>query len=576
MTDGDAADAIKTRLGRRPIVLVGLMGCGKSSIGKRLAARLQLPFVDADEEIEKAAAKSINDIFTDHGEEHFREGERKVICRLLANGPQVLATGGGAFIHTGTRLKIRDSSVTIWLRAELPVLMRRVSKRDTRPLLRSGNPEATMRKLIEDRYPIYAEADLTVESRDEPHDIIVTEIINRLAALPLAAEKDMPLTPTGHEPTEDLRTVRVSLGDRSYDVQIGAGLLRQAGLLIKAQLGPVKCGVVTDENVARHHLAALEESLKAAGLFAGSIILKPGEGTKSFRELGPLCEKLLELGLERGDCVVPFGGGVIGDLAGFAAGVLRRGVRFVQIPTTLLAQVDSSVGGKTGINTRQGKNLVGVFHQPSLVIADSDILSTLPPREMRAGYAEVVKYGLLGDAGFFRWLEKNWRGVFGNSSSTLTQAIEISVKAKAAIVARDEMETGDRALLNLGHTFGHALEAWTGYSDRLLHGEGVAIGMCLAFRLSEELGLAPNGSAERVSAHLKAVGLPTAISDIPGEKADASELLRLMGQDKKVRQGKLTFILVRGVGEAFVTRDVPPETVLAFLNREIAAGAKPG
>ncbi len=579
MTDTDAVDAIKSRLGRRPIVLVGLMGCGKSSIGKRLAARLGLPFVDADEEIEKAAAKTINDIFSDHGEDQFREGERKVIARLLGNGPQVLATGGGAYMHADTRQKVRETAVSIWLRADLPILMRRVSKRDTRPLLRTGNPEATMRKLIETRYPVYAGADLTVESRDEPHDVIVAEIINRLAALPLVTASHEPLETkppmTGPKTQTDailgVSIVDVRLSERSYDVLIGAVLLREAGSLIKARLGAVKCAIVTDENVARHYLAPLEDSLKAAGLYAGSIILQPGEATKSFRELGPLCERLLELGLERGDCVVPLGGGVIGDLAGFAAGVLRRGVRFVQIPTSLLAQVDSSVGGKTGINTAQGKNLIGVFHQPSLVIADTAVLTTLPPREMRAGYAEVAKYGLLGDAAFFGWLEKNWQGVFGNSGLALTHAIETSVKAKAAIVARDETETGDRALLNLGHTFGHALEAWTGYSDRLLHGEGVAIGMCLAYRLSEELGLAPQGSAHRAASHLKAVGLPTSIAGIPGGKADAGDLLRLMGQDKKVRNGKLTFILVRGIGEAFISRDVPPETVHAFLTREIGS-----
>jgi shikimate kinase/3-dehydroquinate synthase len=369
--------------------------------------------------------------------------------------------------------------------------------------------------------------------------------------------------------TANQRAVGVALGERSYDVLIGTGLLAKTGALIAARLGNVKCGIVTDENVARYHLAALESSLKAAGLAASSIILKPGEATKSFRELGPLCEKLLEMGLERGDIVVPFGGGVIGDLAGFAAGILRRGVRFVQVPTSLLAQVDSSVGGKTGINTPQGKNLIGVFHQPSLVVADTDVLTTLPPREMRAGYAEVAKYGLLGDAPFFGWLEKNWQGVLANGGPPLVHAIETSVKAKAAIVARDETETGDRALLNLGHTFGHALEAWTGYSDRLLHGEGVAIGMCQAFRFSEELGLCPAGSAARVSRHLKTVGLPTQISDIRGGQADADELLRLMGQDKKVRAGKLTFILVNEIGQAFVSRDVPPNKVRDFLAREI-------
>jgi 3-dehydroquinate synthase len=364
--------------------------------------------------------------------------------------------------------------------------------------------------------------------------------------------------------------VPVALPGRAYDVLIGPDLLAEAGRLIATRLGKAKCGIVTDENVAGHHLAALEASIRAEGRLSGTIVLKPGEGTKSFRELAPLCERLLELGLERNDLVVALGGGVIGDLTGFAAGILRRGVRFVQVPTTLLAQVDSSVGGKTGINTPQGKNLIGVFHQPSLVIADTDVLKTLAPREMRAGYAEVAKYGLLGDVEFFAWLEKNWHAIFAHEALGLTQAIETSVKAKAQIVARDEMETGDRALLNLGHTFGHALEAWTGYSDRLLHGEGVAIGMCLAFRFSEELGLCPEGSAARVASHLAAVGLPVGIGEIPGARPGTDELIRLMGQDKKVRDGKLTFILARDIGQAFIARDVAPGQVRDFLAREIA------
>ncbi|MGQ0671520.1 MAG: 3-dehydroquinate synthase [Hyphomicrobium sp.] len=369
------------------------------------------------------------------------------------------------------------------------------------------------------------------------------------------------------------RTVPVALGARSYDVLIGADLLSEAGRLIAGRLGKAKCGIVTDANVAHHHLDTLKASLAAENRLAGSIVLTPGEATKSFRELAPLSERLLEMGLERGDLVVAFGGGVIGDLAGFAASILRRGVRFVQIPTSLLAQVDSSVGGKTGINTPQGKNLIGTFHQPSLVIADTDVLKTLPAREMRAGYAEVAKYGLLGDAAFFGWLEQHWRSVFDYDAEPLTHAIEKSVKAKAAIVARDEHETGDRALLNLGHTFGHALEAWTGYSERLLHGEGVAVGMCLAFRFSENLGLCPAGTASRVEKHLSAVGLPTRLSQIPGGRADAAELVRLMGQDKKVRDGRLTFILARDIGQAFVARDVDRATVASFLETALDRAA---
>lgn len=368
---------------------------------------------------------------------------------------------------------------------------------------------------------------------------------------------------------QDVRTVNVPLGDRAYDVLIGPGLLARAGALIGARLGAGRCAIVTDANVARHHLGTLEAALTREGRHVGSITLPPGESTKSFRELEPLCERLLELGLERGDLVVALGGGVIGDLAGFAAAILRRGVRFVQIPTSLLAQVDSSVGGKTGIDTPQGKNLIGAFHQPGLVLADTDTLRTLSARELRAGYAEVAKYGLLGDAAFFAWLEKNHKAVFALQAEPLTHAVETSVKAKAGIVGRDETEQGERALLNLGHTFGHAFEAWCGYSDRLLHGEAIAIGMAIAFRFSADLGYCDAAAADRAAAHFRAVGLPTRIAEIPGDKPDVEALMKLMAQDKKVRGGKLTFILARGVGEAFIARDVPADKVIAFLGGEI-------
>jgi 3-dehydroquinate synthase len=371
------------------------------------------------------------------------------------------------------------------------------------------------------------------------------------------------------QPAGPALSVPVALGDRSYQVLIGPGLVRDAGRLIAERFAAVRAAVVTDETVAAHHLKALEHAL--AGRHAGTIVLPPGEGTKAFETLGQVADRLLELGVERGDLVVALGGGVVGDLAGFAASILRRGVRFVQIPTTLLAQVDSSVGGKTGINTRHGKNLLGAFHQPSLVLADTDVLATLPKREMRAGYAEVAKYGLLGDAAFFTWLEHNWRSIFGNDVSALTQAIETSVRAKAEIVARDETETGDRMLLNLGHTFGHALEAWAGFSQRLLHGEAIAIGMAQAFRFSERQGLCLPGRAARVSQHLAAVGLPTTIGDIPGaERPDTAALLKLMAQDKKVQRGQITLILAREIGQSFVARDAPVAEIEAFLDAEIA------
>ncbi len=365
-------------------------------------------------------------------------------------------------------------------------------------------------------------------------------------------------------------TIPVALGSRSYDVLIGPGLLRHAAELIEARLGKgpgkTKCGIVTDANVAPRHLAPLEASLKAVGRHAGTEVLAAGEATKGFASLARLCERLLEMGLERGDLVIALGGGVIGDLAGLAASIVRRGIRLVQMPTTLLAQVDSSVGGKTGINTPQGKNLVGTFHQPSLVLADTDSLATLPPRQLRAGYVEAAKYGLIADAAYFGWLEQNVSAVLAKDAAVLTRAIAVAVQGKADIVARDETETGDRMLLNLGHTFGHALEAWAGFSDRLLHGEAIAIGICLAFRLSERLGLLGNNSVARVETHFAAIDLPIRIADIPGAPApDAAALLKIMGQDKKVRGGALTLILARGIGEAFITRDVAAKTVLDFL-----------
>jgi 3-dehydroquinate synthase len=361
------------------------------------------------------------------------------------------------------------------------------------------------------------------------------------------------------------QVIKVALDARSYDIHVGPGLLNRAGALLKP-LAQGAVPIVTDRHVAALHLDRLVASLKAAGFNPLPIVLEPGEGTKSFANLSTLSSELLKSGVDRNGLIVALGGGVIGDLTGFAAGILKRGVAFAQIPTTLLAQVDSSVGGKTAINTPEGKNLVGLFHQPRVVLADTDVLKTLPKRELLAGYAEVAKYGALGDRAFFEWLEANAAKALAGDSDALVHAVAHSCRMKAEIVARDERETGDRALLNLGHTFGHALEAATGYSDRLLHGEGVAIGMALAFQLSVKLGLCPGQDSERFARHLKAVGLPNAIADIPGPRASAEVLLEHMGHDKKVKDGKLTFVLVRGIGQASTTSDVPRAAVEALLN----------
>jgi 3-dehydroquinate synthase len=369
--------------------------------------------------------------------------------------------------------------------------------------------------------------------------------------------------------TAAITSVPVALGSRSYDILIGRGLIAEAGRAIAERLPKVRAAIVTDETVAGLHLAVLTASLDAAGIGHVPVVVAPGEGSKNFQTLETVTRAILAARLERGDIVIALGGGVVGDLTGFAAAIARRGMGFVQIPTSLLAQVDSSVGGKTGINTAEGKNLVGAFHQPDLVIADTGVLDTLSPREFRAGYAEVAKYGLIDDAGFFAWLEQNWQGILAGGPER-EYAVATSCRAKAKVVAADEHETGERALLNLGHTFGHALESATGYSQRLVHGEGVAIGMVLAHQFSARMNLCSPDDGARVEAHLKAVGLPTRLSDVPGGLPDAEDLMKRIAQDKKVSRGTLTFILTRGIGQAFIAKDVPPAAVQAFLTDKLA------
>lgn len=367
-----------------------------------------------------------------------------------------------------------------------------------------------------------------------------------------------------------METVHVGLEGREYDIHIGPGLLAKSGALIGPMLARKQVCVVTDENVAALHLETLRDGLAADGIAMEALVLPAGESTKSWVYLEQTVEWLLSQRVERKDLVVALGGGVIGDLTGFAAAVLRRGVGFVQIPTSLLAQVDSSVGGKTGINSPLGKNLVGAFHQPRLVLADIDVLGTLTPRDFLAGYGEVVKYGMLGDATFFEWLEAQGPALATGDEAARIAAVKRSCEMKAEIVVRDETEQGDRALLNLGHTFCHALEAATGYGDRLLHGEGVAVGCALAFELSMRLGLCAQEAPSRVREHLRAMGMKVDLKDIEGGLPDADGLLDLMGQDKKVVDGQLRFILARGIGEAFVTADVPRDVVRQLLAEELA------
>lgn len=368
-----------------------------------------------------------------------------------------------------------------------------------------------------------------------------------------------------------VRTIRVDLGERGYDIVIGDGILAETGERVAELFPDARAVIVSDETVDARHGKALRDSLDGSGIVHETVLVSPGEKSKSFDCLQDVVDGVIAGGFERGDVLLALGGGVIGDLAGFAAGIVRRGMNFVQLPTSLLAQVDSSVGGKTGINSPRGKNLIGLFNQPSLVLADTAVLDTLSDREMRAGYAEIAKYGLIDRPDFFVWLEKNHEAVFAGGS-TRTEAVAVSCQAKADVVKADEKENGSRALLNLGHTFGHALEAAVQYdAGRLVHGEGVAIGMVLAYEFSSQMNHCGPEAAERVRAHLQAVGLPTSIDQIPGDKPSVEILMSAIAQDKKVQRGALNFILTKGIGESFVAKDVPPEAVRAFLETKLSA-----
>jgi len=535
----------------RSIVLVGLMAAGKTSIGRRLAARLGLPFRDADSEIELAAGCTIAELFARYGERDFRDGERRVIRRLLAGEPLVLATGGGAFMDPDTRATMRQDAVSVWLRAPLPVLLRRVGTRHTRPLLAEGDPADTLQRLMAARHPVYAEADLVVDCEDESPEATTGHVLEALL---------------GWNPP---RRLTVALASTSYDVVVGEGLLARAGALLAPCLPQKRAVVVTDATVGRLHLAALREGLAETAIETQTIVVPAGEPSKNLETFGRVVDGLLAAGVERRTTVIALGGGVIGDLAGFAAATTLRGLPFVQVPTTLLAQVDSSVGGKTGVNTARGKNLVGAFHQPRLVLADTATLATLSPRELRAGYAEIAKAGLIADAALFAWCERHGRDVVGGERALQGEAVMRACAFKAAVVGDDEREEraeDGRALLNLGHTFAHALEAEIGFGG-ILHGEAVAVGLGLAFRLSARLGFCDEAEAGRVVAHLTEIGLPAELTML-NRRFSAGRLAGHMRRDKKMRDGKLAFVLARGIGQAFTTRDVPEQAVLDLLRDE--------
>jgi shikimate kinase/3-dehydroquinate synthase len=538
-------------LAGRSLVLIGLMGAGKTSVGRRLAARLALPFLDADAEIETAAGLDIAELFARYGEREFRDGERRVIQRLLAGPPMVLATGGGAFLDPATRAEISARAVSLWLRCPIPVLARRVAGRTHRPLLAGGDPAEILTRLQAERAPLYAEADIIVDCEDETLEATTRRVFAAIA---------------GHRPP---RRLRVPLATQPYDIVVGEGLIDRAGALLAPILPQKRAVVISDATVAPLYLARLEASLAATAIACESLIVAAGEESKSIDGYARLVDGLLGFGIERQTSVIALGGGVVGDLAGFAAATTLRGLPFVQMPTTLLAQVDSSVGGKTGVNTPRGKNLVGAFHQPRLVLADTATLASLPARELRAGYAEIVKAGLIGDAAFFTWCEAHGGAVVAGDRALQAEAILRAASFKAAVVGEDEREekpANGRALLNLGHSFGHALEAECGYG-RILHGEAVAIGLGLAFLLSVRLGHCAAADAERVIAHIGAVGLPARLADL-GRPLSARALIAHMRHDKKMRDGRLAFVLARGIGDAFTSREVAEAAVRDLLHRE--------
>ncbi len=540
----------------RSVVLVGMPGAGKTAIGRRLAARLGLPFRDADAEIERAAGMPITEIFARYGEPHFRAGERRVITRLLAGLPLVLATGGGAFADGATRAAIKASGAqTLWLRCSLPTLLRRVAGREHRPMFLNADPAEVLTRLMAARHPFYAEADVTVSCSDESLDATTGKVQDAL---------DAAVRP---------ERLAVGLGERSYEVLVGPGLRARAGGLIAPVLPARRVVVVTDAAVGPLHLPALRAGLEAAGIAVlAEIAVPPGEASKDFGRLQEVLEAMLSAGVDRRTAVVALGGGVVGDLAGFAAAVALRGLPFVQVPTTLLAQVDSSVGGKTGVNLRAGKNLAGAFHQPRIVLADTDTLATLPARELRAGYAEVAKHGLLQGA-LWDWCERHGTAVVAGDTAALTHAVVESCRLKAAVVAADEREEsaeGGRALLNLGHTFGHALEAEARFDGSVLHGEAIAVGLGLAAAMSARLGHCSQEWPSRVMEHLRACGLPARIADLPRRFA-VDALMGRMAKDKKNRDGTMRFVLMRGAGDCFTSSDVPADAVATLLRDEGAS-----
>ncbi len=527
------------------IFLIGLMGAGKTSVGKMLARRLGKTFCDCDHEIERTTGVKIPLIFEIEGEDGFRDRESKVLAELVQRRNMVLATGGGAVLRERNRRMLARHGVVVYLRATPHDLWLRTRHDRNRPLLQTADPLARLQELFEQRDPLYREiADIIVDTGSQSVNSLAHRLANRLVRLG-GGKMDASEMTTGSAEMSS-HTLEVALGDRSYPIHIGSGLLDEAQL-IASRLPQKKAAIVTNDVVGPLYLTRLRDALTACGVETISIVLPDGEAHKNWQTLNSIFDALLEHRCERQTTLIALGGGVVGDIAGFAAAVFQRGMPFIQVPTTLLAQVDSAVGGKTAINHPAGKNMIGAFYQPLAVVADMATLNTLPDRELAAGIAEVIKYGAIGDLAFFEWLEGNIERLVARDPAALAYAVEQSCRAKAAVVALDERESGPRALLNFGHTFGHAIEAGLGYG-RWLHGEAVAAGMVLAARLSHKLGLIGSADVDRLRSLLERASLPVTAPDLGSER-----YLDLMGHDKKVAGGKIRYVLLRRLGEAFVS-----------------------
>lgn len=558
-------DDIKAHL-KKPIVLVGLMGAGKTTIGKLLAEKLGWPFYDSDDEIVRSSGKSISKIFEEEGEPAFRDLERLTIQGLLRNGPCVIASGGGSISIPETAKSILENGLCLWLDAPVDVLVERTRGSD-RPLLQHGDPENVLELLLEKRRSAYLQSHLHILDDGLNPEEITNRILMQICEYLFDANADED--DDRHVPQALCMTV--SLFDRSYPIFIGANLLEDVDVWLSHEFHNRKAFIITDYNVRAAVTDKFQQSLTPYMKSVTVMELPPGEQTKSFDRYQAVVEWLLESGVKRDSLIFAVGGGVIGDLSGFAAASVLRGVEFIQIPTTLLSQVDSSVGGKTGINTRFGKNLVGAFYQPRTVVIDLDTLESLPKREWLAGYAEIVKYGLLGDSDFFTWLEINGRKMLDGNPVAVMRAIEKSCHMKAEIVRQDEHEeTGLRALLNLGHTFGHALESLAGYGSELLHGEAVAIGIVLAARLSFELGHLSDHDVARIVHHFKTVGLRTEIREVKlPEGTTAGQIIDLMRHDKKSNNNGLVFVILSRIGTAEISSTVPEELVYKVVEESL-------